>query len=341
MDDFNFEFTSQENQFIFKFGVNKGYIQFCNKVNKCLFLSCGAKQLYCVLYSYVINEGNFPNQAMLSLELGVNKNTFYRYLNELENFKFIEKKIDNKNKFLTYLINEVQNIPLIVHSELIYKFIKNNEIINDNLLNKMITALNKYKTSDLFKEVMSNENILNYEDVISDYLYNEVFGVPNKHLKEEVLKQIDVPPVWYLDNVEKEGEEKSKKQKVKSYKDTPINEWNVNHFCYYFSDKYKEKFEMPYVITNADRGALKRLLKERSNQEIMKNYLDTFLEQDCFNVKTIKGFTSSFVQSSLDNFFKTGNLPFYKKGTVKVDNEWLNDINKKDLFNGGTFNDTL
>lgn len=323
MENFNVEFSSSEKQFIFKFGVNKGYTISYNKVNRCLFLSSGAKQLYQNLCSHAMEEDSFPTQAMLRLELGWSRQTLNLYLNELKEYGFIVQKSNGKNKPAIYELVELHNIPLLIHSELVYGFIKEYNIVQTDVLDKMYQIINKYKKSALFKEVQNSTDILSFKDKIYSYFYAHLFDMEVKEEKIELQSRADInnkvsiPLVWDLGMVERENEERPKKRKVKHYNDVPLEEWNTNHFCYYFADKYKEKFDVPYIVTNADRGAMKRLLDEKP-KELIKQYIEIFLKEDYFEIKTIKGFASSFVQSVLDRYIKFGRLPSYKNNESKI-----------------------
>jgi len=326
MENFNVEFSSSEKQFVFKFGVNKGYTISYNKVNRCLFLSSGAKQLYQNLCSYAMEEDSFPTQALLRLELGWSRQTFNSYLNELKEYGFIRQKSNGKNKPAIYELVELHNISLLIHSELVYGFIKEYNIGQTDVLNEMYNSINEYKESDLFKEVQNSTDIVYMKDKIYSYFCAQLFDKKVEEKENElqstavVTPSILVPLVWDLGEVERESEEKPKKRKAKQYTDVPIEEWNTNHFCYYFADKYKEQFNAPYIVTNADRGAMKRLLDEKP-KELIKQYIDIFLAENYFEIKIIKGFTSSFVQSVLDSYIKFGRLPSYKNSESKTTDE--------------------
>lgn len=320
MENFSLEFSSSEKQFIFKFGVNKGYTISYNKVNRCLFLSCGAKQLYLNLCAYAMESESFPNQALLALELGWSRPTLNTYLNELKEYGFIVQKSNGKNKPAIYELVELHKVPLLIHSELVHSFIREYNIVQTDILDKMYQIVNEYKESDLFKEVQSSDNVLSYKDRIYDYFYSRLFGKEKNEEKQELQKVINNSvsiAVWDLGEVERESEDKTRrKRKVRHYKDVPFDEWNTNHFCYYFADKYKEKFGVPYIVTNADRAAMKRLLEEKP-RELVKQYIEIFLKEDYFQVKTIKGFASNFVQAVLDSYIKFGRLPSYKNNEDK------------------------
>jgi hypothetical protein len=338
MELFGLNFKSDEKQFVFKFGVNKGYTIAYTKVERCLFLSSNAKQLYHNLCIYAMGEEDFVNQAMLRLELGWSKQTLTQYLNELKGYGFIESIEVARNKPCEYKLVELNKIPLLTHSELIYCFLKQYKIEKSSDVEKFFSVLSKYKESSLFNEVQNSSDILAYKDKIFKWFYTNFF--------ECEKPDISLPIVWNLESVEIENP-KSKKKKSKKYAEVSLNEWNTNHFCYYFADKYKEKLGSPYIVTNADRGALKRLLEEKA-PELIKKYIDIYIEQDYFEVKTIKGFSSSFVQSVLDSYCKFGRLPSFKKSDSNVqsiDDEWMKQVEHvfdKDFdFGGEGYNDTL
>lgn len=332
MELFGLNFNSNEKQFIFKFGVNKGYSLAYTKVERCLFLSSSAKQLYHNLSVYAMNDEDFVNQAMLRLELGWSKQTLTQYLNELKEWGFIESDEETKNKPKEYRLAELNKIPLLIHSELIYCFLKQYKIEKTKDIEKFLNILGEYRNSSLFTEVQNSGDIIAYKEEVFKWFYTKFFNEENN--------TIQLPSVWNLDNVEKENKEGKKRKKSKKYTEVDLNEWNTNHFCYYFADKYKEKFGTPYVVTNADRGALKRLLEEKDG-ELIKKYIDIYIDKDYFEVKTIKGFSSSFVQSVLDSYNKFGKLPSFSKNIINnksLDDEWMKQVEHvfdRDLDLGG------
>lgn len=336
------KFFSDEKEFLYSFGVNKGYTIIYDKVLKCLFLSSNAKQLYINLCNYACKGNNSVKQALLRIELGWSKETFNTYLNELKTYGLIVCESQGRGKPLLYKLQELHKVKILIHSEIVFSLMNEFKLKSSSNLEKFYNALQEYKESELFKEITEKElNPLDYKEEIKKWFYAKMFR--EEHKEESQSEEPIAPPketvsipVWNLgDGVGYESEQTAPKKRKFDYKNTPVNEWNTNHFCNYFCDLYYKKFKIPYAITKCDRGAMKSLLERRQDKQLIKKHLENYMDIDFFETKTIKGFTSSYVQSVLDSYAATGKLPQYKdKGStkIKIKEEWAKGID--DFFEG-------
>jgi len=124
------------------------------------------------------------------------------------------------------------------------------------------------------------------------------------------------------------GERKIKKRKKKvTFKDK-VDEWNLHTFAKYFEYLYQFKFKKPYIPKKGDLKQLKRVL-EIKDKETVKHYMETFMELDFFQTKTLRIFCSNYTQAVLDNYTLTGDLPNKPKNEPEVTDEWEKQL--KDL----------
>lgn len=129
--------------------------------------------------------------------------------------------------------------------------------------------------------------------------------------------------------VEVEGKARARKKKV-TFNDK-VDNWNLHTFAKYFEYIYQFKFERPYIPNKGDLKQLKRVLKTK-DKETVKHYMETFMELDFFEVKTLRIFSSNYTQSVLDSYISTGKLPSCKKEVQNeplVTDEWEQQL--KDL----------
>lgn len=121
------------------------------------------------------------------------------------------------------------------------------------------------------------------------------------------------------------GGEEGKKKKV-TIKDS-VNEWTLQTFAKYFEYLYQFKIKKPYIPRKGDLKQLKRVL-EIKDKETVKHYMETFIELDFFEVKTLRIFCSNYTQTVLDTYTSTGRLPHYKKthNEPQVSDEWTKQI---------------
>ncbi|SNS21353.1 hypothetical protein SAMN05446037_100652 [Anaerovirgula multivorans] len=110
--------------------------------------------------------------------------------------------------------------------------------------------------------------------------------------------------------VDVESEGKKPKKKV-SFTD-PVDEWGFHHFRRYFEYLYQFKLKSLYMPVGGDLKQLSNLLKVK-DKDIVKQYMEYFIELDFFEVKHLRVFCSSYSQAILDGYHQTGDLPEKKK----------------------------
>lgn len=126
-----------------------------------------------------------------------------------------------------------------------------------------------------------------------------------------------------------ETTEEQKKRKKITF-DSDVHEWNLQTFAKYFEYLYQFKFNKPYLLTKGDLKQLKRVL-EVKDKEIIKRYMEVFMELDYFKVKTLRIFCSNHTQAVLDSYDSTGRLPKNNRpaNEPRVADEWEKQL--KDL----------
>lgn len=319
---FQVEFMSSQDNFIYNFGVNKGYNISYKKIDRCYFLSSQATQLYRNIahYAYGDKVECFPSQVALSLELDWDTDTLKKYTDELKDKKLIETK-KRPGKTMTYVLNELHKVPVIIHSEIVHE-IRVEYFNGSEKIMEFKKKLKKYKKSNLFKEVEASENPLDYKDKIEEWFLAEG--------REEKFESIDFPKTFSINGINKESSTGKKKNKVRNPYQLPVEEWGTHQFVKYFEAEYKNKFNMVYITSGADMKMMKRLLENRGDEkEVLKQHLDNYLKLDFFNPKIIKTFCSNSVQSMLDFYLTNGELPSYNKNKSKTQIETSSERKKE------------
>lgn len=314
-------FASNENDFIHNFGVNKGFSMSYSKVNRCYFLSSNAKQLYHNIcdYAYGGRRDCFPSQNTLRAELGWSKQTIVTYTKELVDLGFISTK-RRQGKSMLYHIHELHRIPALVHSEIVHEI--RVSLAGDR--DDFFQALEDYKESELCQEIMKCPNPLERKHEIIQWFSN-YFASGTEEAQTEAVSPEPTPPVvnlprtFSVEGVRKEAnpdrtDQRRARKELDPYK-LPPDEWNANHFARYFEEEYQRKFKIPYAVSAAERGQLKRLIEKLGDKKaILKTHMDNFLALDFFEEKRLLVFTSQWAQVILDAYLDSGKLPSYKAG---------------------------
>lgn len=319
METIDISFLSKEQDFIHNFGVNRGYSLSYSKVDRCLFLSSDAKQLYRNICSYAYGDKRncFPSQQSLKLELGWGNDKFNNVLDELRDFGLIITE-NRRGHSLIYKIVELNKVPVLIHSEIIYTV---REQCSD-----FFSKLREYKSTELYS--LANKEPLKYREQIIQWFSNHVTQREDSCTKRLLPKVID-------ESLEVDIS-KETVQKKKVGVDSPVDEWNFHTFIKYYDSLYKKKYLKPYLVLKADLKQLSNLLKIKDNETI-KEYMELFIDLEFFDTKTIKAFCSNYTQTALDYYTKTGKLPntSYKKES-KSEPETLDDwANEVDNIFGG------
>ncbi|RXI70521.1 helix-turn-helix domain-containing protein [Clostridium tetani] len=174
----------------------KGYGLIAKTVVKDKNLSLGAKGVYSYLCAYAGSDGQtFPSANLIMHELGITKKTFYKYLNEVVTYGYIniEKIRDKKGKFDNnlYIIENVvpmgENLP---HGK---KSTVENLPCGKNVptTNNNIYTNNNSSSSSSSKEQLSEV----YK------LYQELgFGLPNKIIAEMIEDDVKkYSKEWFME----------------------------------------------------------------------------------------------------------------------------------------------
>lgn len=294
MDVLNVVLKNTEENFVYNYGSNKGFTKVSHKVSRCFFLSSEAKQLYVNIRSYAYGDKRscFPSQASLMAELNWSQPTLTKFLNELRTKKLVATEFKGVGKTLDYIINELCNVPVIIHSEIVWG-IKPTDI---PLIEKYFKAVSLYRKTDLCNEVNNSNDPEVYTEKIKSWferiLREEDVEKETKHIRY-------VPVVEGIKNESPEG----KKRKVGKipFKDLDVTEWTSKHFCNYFEYLYKEHKGTPYLTSAADYGMMRQLL-DIKEPLILKTHIENFIKSDEFKIKTIQIFRFNKTQVILDSY---------------------------------------
>lgn len=334
------KFANSETEFVLNGYVNRGFTQTPNKVNKCLFMSAVAKQVYNCILSYAYQADRcYPSQDTLCAELDLSKPSLIKYLKELVGHGFITT-YKNNGRNSEYCINELHKLPVVLHSELIHLIRKANKRLFRGNFSAIVA---EYKKSDVYKEVAESDNPAklfgkinlwfrdNYEDFEDVTMEDEEVAepvveilVPEIPLEDAIITKKTatpentskgnrkLPPVSPSTQVDVEKEGKRTKKKGKPLNEIPREEWGTNELVRYFEDVHKAETGVVYVPTMADRAMMKKLLDNKASDEIVSD-IELFMANDFFNIKHVKTFCSSYVQSVIVSYKRTGKFPDFSK----------------------------
>jgi hypothetical protein len=180
------------------------------------------------------------------------------------------------------------------------------------------------KEGNTSEEDFFEEEIL--EEPQEEILEEEILKEPEEEIKEEIIEELKVAQEILKDKPKKrtvrvaagydelttEKEKKPRKRKSTNHNSKPLNTWNVKDFLNYFNDRYNEKTNLGFRTFNRkEEEYLRTLISARDNNELIKDYMDTFIESNDFKTKDIYNFCLSKTQSKLDN----------QKIKIKKDNE--------------------
>jgi hypothetical protein len=158
------------------------------------------------------------------------------------------------------------------------------------------------------------EEILEEPEGITEEIKEEIIEelkVAQEILKDKPKKRTVRVAAGY-DELTTEKEKKPRKRKSTNHNSKPLNTWNVKDFLNYFNDRYNEKTNLGFRTFNRkEEEYLRTLISARDNNELIKDYMDTFIESNDFKTKDIYNFCLSKTQSKLDN----------QKIKIKKDNE--------------------
>lgn len=339
-------FASDEKDFIYNFGVNKGYSTSYSKINRCYFLSSEAKQLYHNIsdYAYGGKRDCFPSQTILKAELGWGNIKFDNALEELKEAGFITTT-SRAGKPLLYRINELHKIQMLVHSELIHAVRKEYQDMDE-----FFPLLAKYKESDICSEVSKAMNPFDFKENIYGWFEEELEGHEHPVRAEEPVVEkkppgsVPVPTVIRVDGDVKRGSLDDNKRTPKKgvpLAEIPIEDWGTNEFVKYFKEQYLKKFETNYVPIKGEAGSMKRIVKGKVDgleehlvakvKGDLKSHIENFITLDFFETKTMRIFSSNYSQTILDGYLNSGKLPSYRVSEgAKKNNAPTNDQALKD-----------
>lgn len=329
-DRFLIRFASSEKEFLTQYGVNFGFTQVHSKVDRCYFLSSDAKALYHNLSQYAYNGSKecFPSQALLRAELGWSKHSVTKYVEELRQKGFI-KTIRNPARPLMYLLEELHQVPVLVHSEIVHEIRK--ELFNSDERELFVNALLAYKNSETcgiisnsvdpagFKENIRQwylhwqsggceETLEMAQQLISSQQSMTIRGREQNLVREEGNERIGKPAELEKSS---EFEKLRKKSTGKGHDEASVEDWNTNHFRNYFMQLYKEKYDSDYSWIKEDQKTMHKLREAKKDNNIVKEAIEQFFNIDQFVPKTVRLFGSTNTQAVLDEFSRTGKLPWY------------------------------
>ncbi|WP_426455481.1 helix-turn-helix domain-containing protein (plasmid) [Paenibacillus sp. S-38] len=338
-EQFEVRFNAREADYLYNHGINRGHTLSYSKVNRCYFLSAEAKQLYHNLCSYAWGNKRdcSPCQTTLRTELGWSKYTLDTYLNELRNAGLVWSTTQGVKKPLVYNLADLSTVPAIVHSEIVHE-IRKDLIGGSN--EEFYRALKAYKDSELYKRFLafhedpwqSDDSVVHFIAEIRNWFEQIMKGIteaPDRPSKEDpphivqiaqeapetatVQRRKPTGPSSTADvTAASDPEGKRGKGSKKAHDPEDADTWTSHHFYVYFAEMYELRYKSAYLTTEKDRALFGRLLRGRNNEKrTVRQYLDSFMELDFFQTKTLAIFCSTHSQSVLDAYFHTGKLPVF------------------------------
>lgn len=123
-------------------------------VNRCLFLSIEAKQLYNNLSQYMKGDkkGGSPSQAQVMLELNLTPGMLRQYLDELRTQGMIET-VSTTTGVVNFTVAEVVFPMCLKHSELIWRAISSAQA-SSIPYESIVNDVNEYRQSDVCNKIM-------------------------------------------------------------------------------------------------------------------------------------------------------------------------------------------
>lgn len=354
-DLFLVEFASTEKQFVYNVGVNRGHSLSYSKVNRCLFISSEAKQLYHNIcdYAYGDKRDCFPSHQSLLFELGWGQTKLKEVIKELKESNLIKvKNIPGKSSI--YSIQELHKVPALYHSEIIYAVINLLKSRNSYDHKDFIKKFNEYKKSDLFKEVVESGDPTKYSDILMNHfcsIKEESEQMDEPSIKEE-SKQSSEPSI----KEEKEVAKKQRRRGVnivptelneldrtgehepvtrKSKKSTEPIKRGLNSFDEDSSNAdlslpkeqwgflhlfkfFNKKYEEKYgnlPMSTVVDGRNLKRIINRKSPMRVITDIENYFALETFTTHSMQGFCGQWVQSTLDTYLNSGKLPSYKTNT--------------------------
>lgn len=316
-DPFELKFVSNEQDFIYNFGVNKGHTLSFSKVNRCYFLSAEAKQLYHNIcdYAWGAKRECRPSQATLRAELGWGRHSMDKYLNELRVAGLIMTEKRGNKMPLLYRLNELHRCEAIIHSEVVHQIRETLGMTGD----PFHSALDYYikagpAITDPLRQREEIHRWFQYYNSgeITAATVSASFSPASRPAAAVDQSACADRPVNTLNSAEVSAvvDPRSKKRGKIAVDPDNAETWNSHHFRSYFADLYKTRYETGYQSSSADVGQMARLIRSKPGQkEEIRNAMVHFIGMDFFTTKTLSSFCSGFVQTTLDHFFQTGKLP--------------------------------
>lgn len=314
---------NKENEFIHQFGINRGFQTSTQKVDRCLFLSSDAKQLYRNIchYAYGDRRGCFPGQATLRLELGWSRGLMSKILKELIDLGFIATSSRGANKTLCYHIKELNLVPILYHSEIVHGLKPANSVE----VEAFSALLDEYKSSELYAKVNSSGVPNQFSDEIkawfsermSDSSELEEDKSPDEPTEHKTLRRIEPKIAPTVDKV-LDSNSKPKGGGSGHYSKKDVEVWNYKDFCEYFKDKYNENHKSTYMGNmNEDRIFMKNVVDKRG-KDITKELIDLYILNTDYSLKLVKHFSNSNVQQNLGVLRDTGKMHEFHRENKSV-----------------------
>jgi hypothetical protein len=219
---------------------------------------------------------------------------------------------------------------MIAHSEFVHEVL---EQYRKEHGEDTFKALEIYKKSSLCET--SNKNPTGQESIIEAFFRAFFTGGDLLPVKEPVVYEpqpatpqhipgmptrIVIAPVR-ADEVKREADpgKPDAAKKRTPWRDTPVEDWNTDHFTSYFADKYLEVMKLPMIGAGMkERGQMKKLIdlynemvvdgKPYNGKDLLKRRIEVYIESDYFSPKGISNFCSNFVQGMVTQYLNTGSF---------------------------------
>lgn len=298
--------SDKEYDFIYHDGCNLGTVSAPRKVIHCVLLSKLAKEVYLCLLSFGTSAKHGFDKSKLLAYLMITEEDFKIAINELESAVLVET-----TRELCRLL-PISESPVIKQSEFILEHVlPKYESVED-----FITQVKMFKGTTFFGK--SEEDVTTFfSGDIEESLEEEIEEEPKQEVKISRANRLVKVSGGY-DSTQKEGEEDkkpNKKRKPSNYLSKGVGMWGVKEFIEYFNDRYNEITKLgTRPVPAKTQAQLKNLIANRGNNELVREYMDIFLENgNQFDSLDLHTFCMSWIQTKLDTYKLKGNFGYKKK----------------------------
>jgi hypothetical protein len=181
---------------------NSGYILIANALTRCLFLNSSAKFIYTLLATYCYGDKRdcYPTMEELAFLSDRTEKWVGEYISVLEKAELLTVRKTKYGNNL-YIFNEIHKSKVILHSEAVHLAMYRLKAEGIPLEDQFDT-FDKYKNSELCKEMSNCDDPLADTDRIYDYFCKDM-GIQNKDKPERFMSVfvLDKRLIWEIEQL--------------------------------------------------------------------------------------------------------------------------------------------